>query len=479
MKELSRPRAVWAVLAPALALLAAVVLPTTAAVAQRQVPPSREAVNYSFAPIVKRVLPAVVNVYVRHKTQTVARHNPFFDDPFFRQFFGDSFGVPRERMEASLGSGVIIDENGLVVTNNHVIEGASNGEIKVALPNKAEYNADILIADKNTDLAVLKLKAGGEKFPFLELANSDAVEVGDMVLAMGNPFGVGQTVTSGIVSALARTGIGDSEAQYFIQTDAAINPGNSGGPLVDMNGQVVGINTAIFSKSGGSLGIGFAIPSNMVRLVVNSARSGTAVRRPWFGGQVESVNRNTADALGLSRLEGAYVATLGDQGPARRAGLQVGDVILAVNGHEVQDATAFRYHYSINGIGGSADLTVWRGGQQIHKTVELISAPEVPPREETMIRGRNPFSGAQIANLSPALAEETGMSEQSGVVILRVDPASLAGRIGIAEHDIILEVNNVEIETVGTLNEVLQRSWRGWDFTIKRGDNVLTMNLGG
>ena len=258
----------------------------------------------SFAPIVKRVAPAVVNVYA---ARVIENRNPFMNDPIFRQFFGD--GIPRRQVERSLGSGVIIDPKGLVVTNYHVIEGAS--EVKVALSDKREFAADIVLKDQHSDLAVLRIKGANERFPTLEFANSDALQVGDVVLAIGDPFGVGQTVTHGIVSAVARTQVGISDYQFFIQTDAAINPGNSGGPLVDMSGRLVGINSAIYSRSGGSQGIGFAIPANMVRVVVASAEGGSGtVKRPWLGAKLQEVTPEIAESLGLKRPTGALVASL-------------------------------------------------------------------------------------------------------------------------------------------------------------------------
>ncbi len=441
-------------------------------------PSSQAAIKYSFAPVVKQALPAVVNVYVRTRTRRTKRRNRLSRDPFFRRFFGDSFGVPKERIESSLGSGVIIDARGIVVTNFHVIEGATGDQIKIAMANRKEYQADIILKDKKTDLAVVKIRSDGETFPFLKIANSDNLEVGDLVLAMGNPFGVGQTVTSGIVSALARTGIGGGDAQYFIQTDAAINPGNSGGALIDMNGDLVGINTAIFSKSGGSLGIGFAIPSNMVSLVVNSARNGRSVQRPWFGGNVKKVTPAISEGLQLPKPTGVYINSLGDESPARDAGLRVGDVILSVNSHAITDAKSFRYQFSIKGTGGRAKLKIWRNGRKLTKAVSLIIAPEVPARNEMRVRGNNPFSGALVANLSPALAEEISMSDQSGVVIVGLGRRSFAKRIGLARKDILLQINGTEIESVADLADTLRERQRSWRFTIKRGDNVLSMSLG-
>src|SRR5262249_14906119 len=244
---------------------------------ERVVPTSPAQLTLSYAPVVKRVTPAVVNVYA---AKVIENRNPLLDDPIFRRFFGNP-AAPREHIQRSLGSGVLVDPSGLVVTNNHVIEGAD--KVKISLADKREFEADIVLKDARSDLAVLRIGDKRERFPAIDLGDSDALQVGDVVLAIGNPFGVGQTVTHGIVSAVARTPIGTTDYQFVIQTDAAINPGNSGGALVDVNGRLVGINTAIFSRSGGSQGIGFAIPVNMVRGVIASAQGGsTVVRRPWL-----------------------------------------------------------------------------------------------------------------------------------------------------------------------------------------------------
>ncbi|MCQ3943433.1 MAG: serine protease, partial [Alphaproteobacteria bacterium] len=292
--------------------LLTVLLPASAQ--ERRAPANAAELTMSYAPIVKRVAPAVVNVYA---ARVVENRNPLLDDPIFRRFFGQ--GIPREQVSRSLGSGVIVDAAGLVMTNNHVIEGAT--EIKVSLADKREFEAEIVLKDPRTDLAVLRIKDSGERFPALTFADSDDVQVGDIVLAVGNPFGVGQTVTHGIVSAVARTQVGITDYQFFIQTDAAINPGNSGGALVDSGGRLVGINTAIFSRSGGSQGIGFAIPSNMVNVVAASARSGgSAVQRPWRGAKLQLVTPDIAESLGIKRPHGALVAGISANGPAARAG---------------------------------------------------------------------------------------------------------------------------------------------------------------
>src|SRR6266508_3910821 len=318
--------------------------PTSAQAQQRAVPESAVAIKQSFAPVVKKAAPAVVNVYVRHRVeQTVS---PFFDDPFFGKLFGERFGIPRERIQNSLGSGVLASPDGVVVTNNHVIQGSGEAEITVALSDGREFPAKVILKDEQSDLAVLRLDAKGVEFPSITFSDSDSLEVGDLVLAIGDPFGVGQTVTSGIVSALARTQVGISDYQFFIQTDAAINPGNSGGALVDVHGRLAGINTAIFSRSGGSIGIGFAIPANMVKVVVTSARGGGgAVKRPWLGAKLQTITSEIAETLGLKRPVGALVTSVIDGSPAARAGLKNTDLIVAVDGQAVDDPNAFDYRF--------------------------------------------------------------------------------------------------------------------------------------
>src|SRR6187551_843298 len=363
----------------ALVLVSAVV--ATPALAQdRRVPASGAELRLSYAPIVQRAQPAVVNVYA---AKTVQNRNPLLDDPLFRRFFGVP-GQQPEQMQRSLGSGVMVDSTGLVVTNNHVIEGAD--QVKISLADKREFEAEIVLKDSRTDLAVLKIKDGKEKFATLDFANSDELLVGDVVLAIGNPFGVGQTVTHGIVSALARTQVGITDYQFFIQTDAAINPGNSGGALVDMTGKLVGVNTAIFSRSGGSQGIGFAIPANMVRVVVASAKGGgTTVLRPWLGAKLQTVTPDIAESLGLKRPVGALVATVSDKSPASRAGLKTGDLIVAVDGQTVDDQNAFDYRFATKPLGGSAQIGVMRGNKELTLKIALEIAPDTP-RDELLIR---------------------------------------------------------------------------------------------
>ncbi|HLJ71555.1 MAG TPA: trypsin-like peptidase domain-containing protein, partial [Roseiarcus sp.] len=336
-------------------MLAFLFAPLAAPAAEKIVPQSPVEVHLSFAPVVKKVRPAVVNVYAS-RIETRPR-NPLLDDPIFRHFFGEQGGTGRTAQ--SLGSGVIVDRSGLVVTNNHVIEGMN--EVKVALADHREYEAKILLRDPRSDLAVLKIKDGGDNFPVLELGDSDAIEVGDFVLAIGNPFGVGQTVTQGIVSALARTQIGANDYGFFIQTDAAINPGNSGGALVDLDGKLIGINSEIISRSGGSMGLGFAIPVNMVKSVIAAARGGDRlVRRPWLGASLQNVTQDIAESLGLDKPVGALVAGVVDGGPAAEAGLKRGDIIVAVDGVEVDDSGGVGFRLGVKPLGGEARLGIIR-----------------------------------------------------------------------------------------------------------------------
>src|SRR5216684_2069809 len=369
-----------------------------------RVPSSAGEIRLSYAPVVKRVAPAVVNVYA---ARVVENRFPMFDDPIFRRFFGGG----KEQVQRSLGSGVIVDPAGLVVTNFHVIENAD--QIKVSLADKREFEADIVLKDQHSDLAVLRLKDTRERFAAIDLGDSDALQVGDIVLALGNPFGVGQTVTHGIVSAVARTQVGITDYQFFIQTDAAINPGNSGGALVDLGGRLVGINTAIFSRSGGSQGIGFAIPANMVKVVVASARSGVAtVKRPWLGARLQAVTPEIAESLGLKRPAGALIASVSPASPAGRAGLKTSDLIISMDGQNIEDPNAFDYRFATKPIGGNARFGVMRAGKELAVNVTLEAAPDTP-HEELVIASPSPFQGARISNLSPALADD-----------LRLDPSA-------------------------------------------------------
>jgi Do/DeqQ family serine protease len=465
------PRFLFAIaLAGTMLLLTAA--PRGAAAQERRVPSGAADVVLSFAPVVHRVAPAVVNVYA---ARLIESRNPFLSDPFFRQFFGV---VPREHVQRSLGSGVIVDPSGLIVTNVHVIEGAT--EVKVALSDKREFDAEIVLKDEHSDLAVLRPKGAHERFPALDFGNSDELQVGDVVLAIGDPFGVGQTVTHGIVSAVARTQIGISDYQFFIQTDAAINPGNSGGALVNLKGQLVGINTAIYSHSGGSQGIGFAIPANMVRVVVASAKGGNAaVKRPWLGAKLQEVTPAIAESLGLARPSGALVASTMAGGPAARGGIKAGDIIVSIDGTAVDDPNAFDYRFATKPLGGSAQLGLIRKGREMAVTVALQSLPDTP-RDQIEIHARSPFAGATVANLSPALADDLRLDQQSeGVVIVKVADGSAAQSVGFARGDVVVSVNSQKIDKTADLDHITRAGGRQWRITIRRNGQDISVVFSG
>jgi Do/DeqQ family serine protease len=452
--------------------------PAEDALAQEKIaPPSRESIQYSYAPIVKKAAPAVVNVYVRSRVQTF--DSPFANDPFFRHFFGNNFGRPSERVMSSLGSGVIVNREGFVVTNTHVIKGGGDTAIRIALADKREFDAKVIAQDDKADIAVLKIEGGDGNFPFLQFDDSDALEVGDLVLAIGNPFGVGQTVTSGIVSALSRTEIGQSDSQVFIQTDAAINPGNSGGALVDMSGRLIGINTMIYSQSGGSVGIGFAIPSNLVRVYADSAALGRKVEKPWLGAKLEAMSRDIAEGLGLDRVSGAVVTRLYDKGPAAAAGLEAGDVITNVDGVDVVDARAVYYRMTTKGIGQTARLTVIRHNKPIDIAMPLVAAPKPGKNDAKNLSGNHPLDGARISNILPSVADEYDLDDTDGVVVTSVRDGSTAQTFGFQPGDIIAAINKDKIATVDEAERALANRRQLWQISVKRGNRVLQLQVPG
>jgi Do/DeqQ family serine protease len=402
-----------------------------------------------------------------------------FNDPLFRQFFGERFGMPAERMQSSLGSGVIVSPDGIVVTNTHVIKIGGQAEIRLVLADKREFDAKVILQDEKTDIAVLRIEGGDGKLPFLEFENSDDLEVGDQVLAIGNPFGVGQTVTSGIVSALARTEVTKSDTQVFIQTDAAINPGNSGGALIDVAGRLVGINTAIYTRSGGSHGIGFAIPSNLVRVFVESAVTGRKVERPWLGARLEPVTRDIADALKLERATGAAVMRVHAASPAAAARLEAGDVIVGVDGQEVSDPRAVQYRLTTRGVGKRARLDIIRKGRPLVVEVALTPAPSPTAGDVRNLAGQHPLDGARVVNLYPPLADELGLDNTDGVVVVNVRSGSIADRLGFKSGDVIATVGDKTIDSVETLEPLLKARRRLWQMSVKRDGRLLQLQVPG
>lgn len=438
-------------------------MPAPSFAQEKAVPQSRQEMQLSFSPLVKQTAGAVVNVYAE---RVVQRLNPFAGDPFFEQFFGQRM-PNRSEKQSSLGSGVILSQQGLVVTNNHVIEGAD--DIKIALADGREFPCEVLLKDESIDLAVLRIKAK-EQFPVLALGDSDRTEVGDLVLAIGNPFGVGQTVTSGIVSALARNQVKSGDFGFFIQTDASINPGNSGGALMNMNGELIGINTAIFSRGGGSNGIGFAIPSNLVKVFLAAAADGKKTfERPYVGATFDAVTSDVAEALGLKTARGALVVRVVEGGPADRAGLKAGEIVTAVNGIPVEHPDAFGYRITTAGLGKKATLTVQTSDGQRQVSIALDTAPETTPKDERMLEGRNPFAGLHVANLSPRLATELRLpAEKAGVVVTDVVRGSPAARYGFEPNDIVISLNGTTVASTKALEAMLGEDPGFWRVEIER-----------
>lgn len=438
---------------------------------ERVVPQNQMQVQLSYAPLVEQAAPAVVNIYTQ-KIVANRQTTPLFNDPFFKRFFGDlglQLNRPRREQHNSLGSGVIVRSDGMIVTNQHVIEGAD--KVLVVLADKRQFEAKLVVSDEKTDLSVLKIDPGGVDLPTLALRDSDELKVGDLVLAIGNPFGVGQTVTSGIVSALARSIGSQTELKSFIQTDAAINPGNSGGALLSMDGKLVGVNTSIFSKSGGSHGIGFAIPSNMVRAVINGLTEDGRIIRPWLGAYGQAVTSDIALSLGMRLPQGVIINQVHERGSAGLGGLRAGDVILAVNGHEIISPDDLDYRIATLPIKDQAVLRVLRGNQVLALTINLNSAPDTPAPDITEIEGRTPLSGALVANLSPALAEEYNVNPfGKGVVILRIRRGGVANRLDFRPGDIVRLINSQLIKNVDELQGALGgKTKEEWRIRVERG----------
>ena len=433
--------------------------------ASRRVPADAGAMKMSFAPVVRRAAPAVVNVFSRR----VVRQQV---DPFWGLFGG---GVPRERVQQSLGSGAIVRGDGVVLTNHHNIEGAQ--EIMVVTSDHREWPATVLLDDPRSDLAVLRIDAKGERLPTIAIDDTEGVQVGDLVLAIGNPFGVGLTVTNGIVSALARSDIGISDYASFIQTDAAINPGNSGGPLVDMDGDLIGVNTAILSRSGTSSGVGFAIPAAVAKQVVATALGGGhAVVRPWIGAKSQGLTAEMARSLGLATPQGVVVAEVWPGGPAARAGLQAGDVIAAVDGQPVYDEGSLTFLIGGRRPGDSVPLTVRRsGGAERTVNVRVEPPPATPQADERTIGGRNPLGGATVVNLSPARAYDLGVDPFAGrgVLITKVNQG-FAQSVGLQPGDFVREINGQPISNTADLARALQSGAQAWSVTIQRGGRLIT-----
>lgn len=432
--------------------------------AETRVPTSQAEIALGFAPLVKQAAPAVVNIYAKRIVQ--ARQNPFSNDPFFQNFFRD-FGETRPKVQNSLGSGVILSADGYVVSNFHVVGGAT--DIRVVLKDRREFAAEVVLADKDSDLAILKLRDAPD-MPYLPLRNSDEVEVGELALAIGNPFGIGQTVSSGIVSGLARSGTATGAARgYFLQTDAAINPGNSGGALIDVNGALIGVNTSILTRSGGSNGVGFAIPANLVAQFVAQAREGfDRFQRPWAGITGQAIDKDIAESLGLDRPGGVLISGLHEKSPFRLAGIRPGDVILGVEAQEVNTPQEMIFRMSVAGLGAEVAVRYYRGGEVSEAGVAMKLPPDNPARLTKVLGEGSALPGLKMSRVNPAVASELGLSlEAEGVVVEVSGPYGT--RVGLRRGDILLAINGREVATPDAVEALLQDSARRVSMDVLRG----------
>ncbi len=441
--------------------------------AETRVPQNQAEIGLSFAPVVRRAAPAVVNIYARRVV--AAQRSPFAEDPFFGPLFR-GFGGAEPRLQNSLGSGVILSEDGLVVSNYHVVGEAR--DIRVVLNDRREYAADILLSDEDSDLAVLQLRDARD-LPALDLRASNSLEVGELVLAIGNPFGVGQTVTSGIVSGLARSGMATgSERGYFIQTDAAINPGNSGGALVDISGRLVGINTSILTRSGGSNGIGFAIPADLVaRFVALAAEGVTRFERPWAGITGQAVTSDLAEGLGLGRPEGFLVSAVHPDSPFLAAGIDIGDVILRLNGAPVSAPQDMIYHLTVAGNGGTITVDYLRNARL--RIAEVRLAPPPGATSDTAPVTVPPglsLAGLSVADITPGLLAELNLPlDAAGVVV--IDPGARLGRVGLRRGDVLMSINRVSVRTATEAAELASERGRTWIFEVMRNGRRIQLGF--
>ncbi len=428
----------------------------------------------SFSEAIEIISPAVVNIYTE-KTVAKRLNNPFVNDPFFNQFFENKYTFIRKKLEHSLGSGVILTSQGYMVTNYHVIKGAD--AIKVVFKDGREVPAIFVNADKNLDIAVMKLQLKeGESVPYAIFADSDSLKVGDVALAIGNPFGVGQSVSMGVVSALNRTNERLTTFGNFIQTDAAINPGNSGGALVDSNGLLIGINTAIFTRSGASNGIGFATPANLVKVILDSILTTGKVSRPWFGATGQDLNAQLAERFGLSHPQGVLLNEVAKDSPADRAGVRIGDILLKLDGKNILNTRGFneRLLSTRNILTRPVPLTVYRNGKNIVLQVHFVPKPPRKKSDQATLLGRHPLKGYTVEILSPTLNQTLGLPiNQQGVVIINAPKKRTFFGLNLRKGDLILEINNKKIKKIRDLKTSLQTRKRQWKIKIQRGQQII------
>ena len=445
----------------------------TPAMAETRVPTSKAEISLGFAPLVKQASPAVVNIYAKIVTQTQSR-SPFMNDPFFEDFFR-GFSKPQRRVENSLGSGVILSADGIVVSNYHVVGMAT--EIRVVTTDRREYDARVILGEQASDLAILQLQEASD-LPYLTLRDSDQVEVGELTLAIGNPFGVGQTVSSGIVSGLARSGAATGNGLgYFIQTDAPINPGNSGGALIDVNGDLIGINTRILSRSGGSNGIGFAIPANLVREFVRQTQKGAErFQRPWAGMAGQPVDADLAASLGMALPEGMVISDLHPLSPFAKVGFQVGDVITHVDAQQVNSPAEMVFRMTVAGLGDMARITRLRGEQMDKIDVAMIPAPNDPPADPVQLGENSRLPGLTVSRINPAVIVQLGLPlNATGVVVS--DPGPFGARAGLQPGDVVVQINEEEVTATEDFDRILGDVGRWVNMNLLRRGQRLNLRF--
>ncbi len=435
-----------------------------------QVPETLRGENMAFSDIVNAISPTVVNISTTKTVNTDFSH--FFDGPF-GDFF-EPFRVPKNRKEQSLGSGVLVSADGYIMTNNHVVEKAD--EIKVTLFDKQAYKGKVVGLDPKTDIAVIKISAKG--LPAIKWGDSDDLQVGEFVLAFGNPFGFSHTVTMGIVSAVGRANVGIAEYEDFIQTDAAINPGNSGGPLVNIQGELVGINSAIYSKTGGYQGIGFAVPSNMAESVMKQLIKKGKVTRGWLGVTIQNITPELAREFGLKKSRGALVSDIFKGSPAEKAGIKRGDVILEINGKKTKNVDSLRNIVAQSEVGSTINLKVMREGKPVILKAVIVEFPKeraelLSDDPDSSEPEKNALAGLTVIDLTHSIAKQLGLSrDDKGVVIVSVEPYSEAEEAGLKKGDVIHEMNKKRVESLRDFNNISSH--------IKDGDSVLLfINRGG
>ena len=432
-----------------------------------------------FVVLAKKLKPLVVNISTTQVSEGRGSHefsSPFGDEDPFNDFWRRFFGGPAPRgpqRQRSLGSGFIIDGDGSILTNNHVVENAQKIVVKLAADDR-EFEAKVIGRDAKTDIAVIKINAK-TNLPAATLGDSDRLEVGEWVVAIGNPFGLDSTVTSGIVSAKGRH-IGQGPYDNFIQTDASINPGNSGGPLINLRGEVIGINTAIFSRTGGNMGIGFAIPINLVKEVLPQLRGKGKVTRGFLGVLIQKVTPEIAESLGMDKGNGALVANVTKDGPADKAGVKVGDVIIEFDGKEVKDSSDLPIIVARTSVDRRARMKVLRDKKEITLTV---SVGELKDEEVVASAPEKGELGLTVQRLTPQMAESLGLDKPEGVVVTAIEPGSAADEAGIRRGDVIVEVDRKLIRNLDEYKKAVAaiRKGRGVLFLVRRGDNTLFLAL--